>query len=149
MPRRRQLELGGLAAAGEDAVADVAAAGGDVAELVEELEPAQVGRAEVGRDPDAVGSEAEGEGEQSGDERVGGVLQGRAVTVRVSLERQTAAGRRLAHLQRRCPTVAHEAVLSGPWLTKPRARSGTVRKAPRSCSWRSSHVRRPDPPSAE
>jgi hypothetical protein len=65
----------------EQATADVAAGGGDLAQLVEEVHGSQVGWPQLGRGPEATGSERHGVGEQALDQVVGGVLEGGPVAV--------------------------------------------------------------------
>ena len=97
----RRSRLGRFAARPEDAFADVAPGGGAIAEFVQELEPTQVGRPELGRDSDAAVAKAQGKAEEADDKRVGGVLQGRTISVGVAVEPQAAAFGCLVNSQRR------------------------------------------------
>jgi hypothetical protein len=65
----------------EYVAADVAAGGGDLAQLVEEVNGGQVERAQLACGPDAAGPKCHGVGEQALDQVVGGVLEGGPVAV--------------------------------------------------------------------
>ena len=100
-------ELGGFELWAEDAGSDVASRAGDLAELVQEVEPAQIRRPELPRDAHSGGAEARGDAQQSVDEVVCRLLERVPVPVRVAPEPQAAAPVRLDHPQRRRPGTVH------------------------------------------
>jgi hypothetical protein len=65
----------------EQAAADVAAGGGDLAQLVEEVHGYEIGWPQLARGPHAAGPECHGAGEQALDQVIGGVLEGGPVAV--------------------------------------------------------------------
>jgi hypothetical protein len=65
----------------EHMIADVAAGGGDLAQLVEEVDRGQVERAQLACGPDAAGPNCHGIGEHALNQVVGGVLEGGPVAM--------------------------------------------------------------------
>jgi hypothetical protein len=70
------LHRGSMGLSAEQALADVAAAGGDFTELVEEAHGSQVGRSQLAGGGQAAAAQRHGVAQQALDQVIGGVLEG-------------------------------------------------------------------------
>jgi putative membrane protein len=91
----------------EDALADVAAPGRDLAQLVDELEQAQIDRAELARDSESAAAPAHRDSEQTPNEIVGCLLQRVPVAMRKGAEPEPARAAGLDDMELGCPSTGH------------------------------------------